>query len=138
MYCEKCGMQMDSGEKFCSSCGAAAAPAAEKPVLPVNTGTAPEQKAVTGPQLPYEYQPLGPWAYFWLQVLFSVPIVGFICLIVFSFSENINRRNFARSYWCGLLVVLLLVLLVILIVVIISLITRAGLASIADSGNYYY
>ena len=40
-------------------------------------------------------------AYFGLSILFSLPVVGFIFLIIFSVSDaNINRRNFARSYWC--------------------------------------
>ena len=50
---------------------------------------------------------MGPWAYVGWQLLFSIPLVGFILLIVFSFdNSNLNRRNFARSYWCGLLVAL--------------------------------
>lgn len=47
------------------------------------------------------FKPLSPWAYFGLSILFSLPVVGFIFLIIFSVSDaNINRRNFARSYWC--------------------------------------
>lgn len=67
-------------------------------------------------KIPEENQPLSPWSYFWLQVLFSIPVVGFIFLIVFSFSgANINRRNFARSYWCGLLIfVIVLVIWIVL------------------------
>ena len=46
---------------------------------------------------PDVFKPLSPWAYFGLSILFSLPVVGFI----FSVSDaNINRRNFARSYWC--------------------------------------
>ena len=56
-------------------------------------------------QIPYQYRPLSPWAYFGYSLLFSIPLVGFILLIVFSFSnENINRRNFARSFFCALLI----------------------------------
>lgn len=52
-----------------------------------------------------EFRPLSPWAYFGYGVLFSIPLVGLIVLIVLSFnSENINRRSFARSYWCVYLV----------------------------------
>ena len=52
--------------------------------------------------LPNEYKPLGAWTYFGYQLLFAVPLVGLIFLIVFSFdNSNINRRNFARSYWCS-------------------------------------
>ena len=47
------------------------------------------------------FKPLSPWAYFGMAILFSLPVVGFIFLIIFSVSDaNINRRNFARSYWC--------------------------------------
>ena len=48
---------------------------------------------------PDVFKPLSPWAYFGLSILFSLPVVGFIFLIIFSVSDaNINRRNFARSY----------------------------------------
>ena len=56
-------------------------------------------------ELPKEYKPLGAWAYFGYSLLFSIPLVGFILLIVFSFDNtNINLRNFARSHFCSLLI----------------------------------
>lgn len=64
---------------------------------------APQQPyfAPQQPQIPDEYKPLSPWAYFGYNLLFAIPIVGFICLIVFSCSSaNLNRRNYARSFWC--------------------------------------
>ena len=60
-------------------------------------------------------RPLSPGEYFGLQILYSLPLIGFIFLIVHSVSStNINRRNFARSYWCVyvLVAIVLLVLLV--------------------------
>lgn len=60
-------------------------------------------------QLPTDLRPLGMWEYFGYQLLFSIPCVGFICLIIFSLSsDNINRRNFARSYFCYTIIVLIL------------------------------
>lgn len=54
-------------------------------------------------RLPEKYRPLSAWAYWGLTILFSVPVVGFIFLIVFAFNgSNINRRSFARSYFCVL------------------------------------
>lgn len=54
-----------------------------------------------------ESKPLSPWAYFGLKVLYAIPIVGFILLIVFSFApRNKNFKNFTRSYWCEMLVVI--------------------------------
>ena len=51
--------------------------------------------------IPSEYRPLSAWAYFGYSLLFNIPIIGFICLIIFSFDDsNINRRSYARSYFC--------------------------------------
>lgn len=66
--------------------------------------------------IPNNYKPLSPWAYFGYNILFSIPFIGFILLIVFSFdNSNINRRNFARSYWCiYIFVIIILILFIIL------------------------
>ena len=59
--------------------------------------------------VPPEFRPLGAWAYFGYSILFAIPLLGLILLIVFSFSDaNINRRNFARSYFIGMLVALII------------------------------
>lgn len=55
-------------------------------------------------KLPQQYRPLSAWAYFGYSLLFSIPLVGFILLIVFALSnDNINRRNYARSYFVAIL-----------------------------------
>ncbi len=56
--------------------------------------------------LPSKFRPLSMWEYFGYQILFSIPIVGFVFLIYFSFfnNKNINRRNFARSYFCFIVI----------------------------------
>ncbi len=63
------------------------------------------------PAIPPEYRPIGPWGYFGWQLLFALPIVGFILLIVFACGavSNINLKNFARSYFCGLLIFAIIV-----------------------------
>ena len=70
-------------------------------------------------ELPNKYRPLSAWAYFGYNLLFSIPLIGFILLIVFSFdSSNINRRNYARSFFCGLLIsIIFIVFLLILCIV---------------------
>ena len=113
MKCPTCGTEIPENEQFCNICGTAvasfapSAPAAPAtPVRPTPVRTAPMAPAP-------ETKLLGPWAYFGLQLLFSIPLVGFICLIVFSFdSGNIHRRNFARSYWCSLLLGLILTVVI--------------------------
>jgi protein-S-isoprenylcysteine O-methyltransferase Ste14 len=57
-------------------------------------------------KLPEKYRPMGAWKYFGYSILFALPLIGFICLIVFSFnSNNIVRRSYARSFFCSLLVI---------------------------------
>jgi len=61
---------------------------------------------MTKEDLPSQFRVLSPWAYFGLQILYGIPVVGFIFLLIHTFSAgNLNRRSFARSYWCGLLIV---------------------------------
>lgn len=61
--------------------------------------------------IPEKYRPLGMWAFFGYTVLFSLPIIGMILALVFSLSDgNICRRNFARSYFCLLIICIVLVL----------------------------
>ena len=56
-----------------------------------------------------EFRPLSPWAYLGYGVLFAIPVVGFVLLIVFSLSDgNINRKNYARSYFCAFLILAIL------------------------------
>lgn len=60
--------------------------------------------------LPEEYRPISAWGYVGYQLLFSIPLVGFIVLIVFAFgnTSNINVKNFARSYFCILILGIIL------------------------------
>jgi len=57
-------------------------------------------------RLPRKYRPLSAWEYFGYNLLFSIPLIGFICLIVFAVSDsNIVRRSFARSYFCIIILI---------------------------------
>ena len=59
--------------------------------------------------VPANLRPISAWGYVGYQLLFSIPLVGFILLIVFSFDDsNINRRNFARSYFAVFLLGIIL------------------------------
>ena len=60
--------------------------------------------------IPDEYKPISMWGYFGYEILFNLPIIGFIILVVMCFAaKNRNVKNFARSYFCFLIIVLVLV-----------------------------
>ncbi len=61
-------------------------------------------------RVPAELKPISPWGYFGYELLFTIPLVGLVMLIIFSLggTKNINLRNFARSQFCVLLVILIL------------------------------
>lgn len=80
--------------------------------------TPPQQvvynQRITKENLPYEFQPISMWGYFGYQILFMIPIIGFILLIVFALggTKNVNLKNFARSYFCVTIIVLVVVLII--------------------------
>ena len=57
-------------------------------------------------KLPEEIRPISMWGYFGYQILFSIPLIGLILLIVFALggTRNVNLRNYARSYFCILII----------------------------------
>lgn len=134
MNCPYCGKENENAT-FCTGCGMKLEiePPVAEPVY-----AAPQPAAVVIPKpvqtIPPENRPLSPWAYFGLQLLFAVPVVGFVFLIVFSFSRgNINRRNFARSYWCALLIAVAAALVIAIIFVILFVTAGISLESVMDN-----
>ena len=76
-------------------------------------GQIPTQPYYSQPVVPEEYKPISAWGYFGYQILFAIPLIGFILLIVFSLSDsNINLRNYARSYWCALILIFVILFLI--------------------------
>ena len=62
--------------------------------------------------IPEDYRPLSPWAYFGLSILYSVPVIGWIFLIAHALaSRNINKRNYARSFFCIYILAAIVILL---------------------------
>ena len=62
-------------------------------------------------QIPEEYKPISMWGYFGYNILFSLPIIGLIVLIIFSLggTRNVNLKNYARSFFCYLIIILILI-----------------------------
>lgn len=77
---------------------------------PQPVAQAPDKYGYLGPE---RFRPLSPWSYFGWAIVYSIPVVGLIFMIVHAVSDtNINRRNFARSYLCYLVVALIVLIIV--------------------------
>ena len=126
MNCPNCNAHLAENEQFCTACGTQLtvnAPAA--PVVPAP----PVPKPMTKEELPSQFRVLSPWAYFGLQLLYGIPVVGFIFLLIHTFSSaNLNRRSYARSYWCALI----LVAVVAIVVAVIAVTTGLLLTPVQD------
>ena len=75
----------------------------------------PEKKEAPAPAPEVRSKELKTGAYFWLILLYALPIVGWFFMILFSFvPKNKNLKNFSRAHliWfiIGLVIVLLLAL----------------------------
>ena len=113
MKCPYCLSDVEKGQNYCDVCGRE---------LPQSVNHNPHNysKNEHYPQhhrsfevtIPRQYEPISAWGYIGYQILFAIPFIGIILLIVFALSnENINRRNFARSYFCVVLLVILAIVL---------------------------
>ncbi len=67
-----------------------------------------KEERLEAKELPAKYRPMGAWGYFWYTILFSIPVIGWICMISTAIaSRNVARRSYARCYFIGFLIVLI-------------------------------
>ena len=108
MRCKICGAECSDDMLFCKDCGS-----------PLKASkSAPEYVAVqpVPDTISEDCKPISMWGYFGYELLFAIPLVGFILILVFSFwgTRNKNLKNFARSFFCvWILVVVLITILII-------------------------
>lgn len=55
-----------------------------------------------GKRVPIEYKPIKAWGYFGYNILFAIPLIGFIFLLIYALggNSNVNLKNYARSFFC--------------------------------------
>jgi hypothetical protein len=67
-----------------------------------------------------EYKPISPFGYLGYELLFAIPVIGWVIQLIFSIChKNRNVKNFARSFYC--LYLLSIVISLILAFVIIKM-----------------
>ncbi len=161
MKCTNCGTEIANDSTFCPECDTGVtvaataqateaqaatyeAPVYQAPVAPAAqhqeayTHVPPVYKELTEDQLPNKFKPMGAWGYFGHSLLFSIPLVGLILLIVFATggTKNINKRNYARSYFCSLLIVAVIAIVAVVLFLVFGVAATGssmGVESIAQS-----
>lgn len=147
MFCTNCGTENNNGETNCKNCGAPLGGADNNAAF--NNGSYAYNQQGTGTygnqnqpypnnnvgfnesMIPEEYRPISMWGYFGYQILFALPCVGLILLLVFSFggTKNKNLKNFARSYFCVLIIAVVLVAIIMAV---------GGVGFLSSVSNGYY
>jgi hypothetical protein len=79
--------------------------------------------------IPQEYKPISAWGYFGYQLLFGIPLVGFIMLLVFALggTSNINLKNYSRSYFCAMLIGLVITIFIIGIAMVVGILSGGSI-----------
>lgn len=85
--CPRCGTPARNDDVFCGECGTNL----ENPAMPPEYPNAVQTSNTV---------PLSALDFLLMLLLFSIPLVGLILMLVWSFSGavNINRRNFSRAF----------------------------------------
>lgn len=157
-YCSNCGSEMPDDMMVCANCGNVKEQVQEQ-VTGNETTVLTQQEPTYNAQpvynqvppmynngypaygVPYaappkktskwDKTPISMWGYFGYDILFAIPLVGFICLLIFALggTRNINLRNYAQSKFCLLIIVIILCVIAMLF---------GGLSAAFMSSQSYY
>ncbi len=147
-FCTECGNQIADDVVFCTECGVKVAPKAKAEttvpeILLATAETPPVSQPQPQPRSQQERQPqrsapqphyqqpapmaepenkvISTAAYFWLMLLYALPVVGFISCIIMAFApRNRNLKNYAKATLIWVIVSLVLAGLLILLVILLG------------------
>ena len=130
-FCTECGKEIADGVSFCTECGTKAP--ADPATATTETVTEAKETKVetpvvhTPPAQSYQAQQtytqpapdparkvVGTGAYFWLMLLFAIPIIGQIACLIMAFApKNKNIKHFARAQLIWMVIGIIIAALVI-------------------------
>ena len=131
-FCTNCGATLEDDALFCPECGTRTEDPVSSDIFPENAadktpGQAepPIQEMPEPPVPPLQPAPdpaaestagrskeISTAGYFWLMLLYHIPVIGFIFMLIFGLSaENRNLRNYARAHLVWIIVMILVLVL---------------------------
>ena len=141
MFCAKCGKELSDDVKVCSKCktpvlddkvtlndvtdfiggGTANTGRTVESNVTMNTNQGMAQMSgipIKGYNPYLDYTPIGMWGYFLYNILFNLPVVGWVLIILFSLgiTKNVNLRNFARSWFCIYILMIIVIVFVMTVI----------------------
>ena len=135
-FCTECDAKLKDDAAFCAECGAKV-PAGKQPGAAPETPPQTQAQPAAAEQQTYQprqtytvpvstppaVQPVSTAYYFWMMLLFAIPVVGLIVCLVTAFSgEDASRKNFSRA-----------VLIWILVAIVLSIIVAIAIAAVGGS-----
>ncbi len=80
---------------------------------------------------PAQYKPISAWGYIGWNILFAIPLVGWILILIFGLggTKNINLKNYARSFLIVFLLALGLVALIFVVIFILTAVMGASMST---------
>lgn len=143
MNCPNCGTANTEDAVFCESCGTnlTTTPAPVSTPEPVVSApkSAPEPVVCRPAEMviPDQYRPISAWGYVGYWILYSIPLVGFIFWLVHCFSsKNLNRRSYARSFFCAFLMGLIITVILVIVAIILGAVMGVSFAALLESVAY--
>lgn len=123
-FCKNCGRLARPGEPCCPKCGM---PHAEPPHK-----AAPSAPQYHPAEDPHDVPAMGYSSTLGTLIIFAIPLVGFIMMLVWSFSDAPDnaRKRLARAY-------LTRTLIVAAVIAALLLLGAVGLAAVTHSMYYY-
>lgn len=114
-FCENCGKPVYRLDRTCANCGAPVTQFPQGAAEDVPSGV----RMDNGSEQNSPYAVLSSWGFVGSMLLMSIPIVGFVIMIVWASGGvvNLNRRNLARGYLLMMALVFVLYILIVIVVV---------------------
>ena len=149
-FCTYCGAPLEQDAVSCKECGVKVLGAEDnvQPAAPAPVQTPPQPEPAPAPKkaaAPAQTIPTGKYAvastssFFWFSLLFSLPVIGFICSIIFSFaSKNLNTKHFARSVMIWHIVAVVAAILMFVVAFVLSFWLGITICDFIEEFGYFY